>query len=110
MSVSLPREPRYRSRDAAWNLGQTQGFMQDQIIASHTRFGGHMDVNCEDSLLSLYVSDDLNGLQTRDTIYTHFSGITDYISMVLEDLFCSVMCLPVHPYFLPIDNSCYPSK
>ena len=23
-----------------------QGFMQDQIIASHTCFGGHMDVNC----------------------------------------------------------------
>ena len=23
-----------------------QGFMHDQIIASHTYFGGHMDVNC----------------------------------------------------------------
>ena len=23
-----------------------QGFMQDQIVASDTRFGGHMDVNC----------------------------------------------------------------
>ena len=23
-----------------------QGFMQDKIIASHTCFGGHMDVNC----------------------------------------------------------------
>ena len=23
-----------------------QGFMQDQIIASHTCFGGHVDVNC----------------------------------------------------------------
>ena len=23
-----------------------QGFMQDNIIASHTCFGGHMDVNC----------------------------------------------------------------
>ena len=23
-----------------------QGFMQDQIIASHTCFGRHMDVNC----------------------------------------------------------------
>ena len=22
------------------------GFMQDKIIASHTCFGGHMDVNC----------------------------------------------------------------
>ena len=23
-----------------------QGFMRDHIIASHTCFGGHMDVNC----------------------------------------------------------------
>ena len=23
-----------------------RGFMQDNIIASHTCFGGHMDVNC----------------------------------------------------------------
>ena len=23
-----------------------QGFRQDKIIASHTCFGGHMDVNC----------------------------------------------------------------
>ena len=23
-----------------------QGFIQDQIIASHTCFGGHVDVNC----------------------------------------------------------------
>ena len=23
-----------------------QGFMQDKIIASHTCFGGHMNVNC----------------------------------------------------------------
>ena len=27
-------------------LPQCQGFMQDKIIASHTCFGGHMDVNC----------------------------------------------------------------
>ena len=26
-------------------INDTQGFMQDQIIASHTCFGGHMDVN-----------------------------------------------------------------
>ena len=26
--------------------GWYQGFMQDTIIASHTCFGGHMDVNC----------------------------------------------------------------
>ena len=27
-------------------VGGSQGFMQDKIIASHTCFGGHMDVNC----------------------------------------------------------------
>ena len=27
-------------------LAVSQGFMQDKIIASHTCFGGHMDVNC----------------------------------------------------------------
>ena len=27
-------------------VGLLQGFMQDEIIASHTCFGGHMDVNC----------------------------------------------------------------
>ena len=26
--------------------GNAQGFMQDKIIASHTCFGEHMDVNC----------------------------------------------------------------
>ena len=33
--------------------------MQDQIIASHTCFGGHMDVNCYPSLQTLNVSVDL---------------------------------------------------
>ena len=28
------------------NLRTAQGFMQDKIIASHTCFGGHMEVNC----------------------------------------------------------------
>ena len=27
-------------------IGDSQGFMQDKIIASHTCFVGHMDVNC----------------------------------------------------------------
>ncbi|KAK2182667.1 hypothetical protein NP493_341g01000 [Ridgeia piscesae] len=27
-------------------LPLSHGFMQDHIIASHTCFGGHMDVNC----------------------------------------------------------------
>ena len=27
-------------------LDRMQGFMQDKMIASHTCFGGHMDVNC----------------------------------------------------------------
>ena len=28
------------------SLDTSQGFMQDNIIASHTCFGGHMDVDC----------------------------------------------------------------
>ena len=28
------------------SLSGNHGFMQDQIIASHTCFGGHMDINC----------------------------------------------------------------
>ena len=35
--------------------------MQDKIIASHTCFGGHVDV------------------YTYDIIYIHFQGITNYI-------------------------------
>ena len=35
--------------------------MQDNIIASHTSFGGHMDVNCLAYKL-LNVSDDLNNI------------------------------------------------
>ena len=44
--------------------------MQDQIIASHTCFGGHMDVNCYARLQTLNVSDDLKW--TPNTIYPHF--------------------------------------
>ena len=40
--------------------------MQDQIIASHTCFGGHMAVNCYGSLQTLNMSDDL-----KWTINTH---------------------------------------
>ena len=45
--------------------------MKEQIIASHTCSGGHMDVNC---LQTLNVSDDLkmDYKHTCDTIYTHF--------------------------------------
>ena len=37
-----------RLTDNLWTMGvsRDQGFTQDQIIASHTCFGGHMDVNC----------------------------------------------------------------
>ena len=34
-----------RPRRTRCNLSVSQGFMQDKIIASHTWFGGHMDVN-----------------------------------------------------------------
>ena len=36
-----------RSENLKWkHMNGSQGLMQDQIIASHTCFGGHMDVNC----------------------------------------------------------------
>ena len=34
------------SNSAVGHMPCKQGFMQDQIIASHTCFGGPMDVNC----------------------------------------------------------------
>ena len=47
--------------------------MQDTIIASHTCFGGHVDVNCYTNLQTLNVPDDLKwATNTHDTIYTHF--------------------------------------
>ncbi|KAK2193100.1 hypothetical protein NP493_17g06000 [Ridgeia piscesae] len=45
--------------------------MQDKIIASHTCFGGHMDVNCSASLQTLDVSDDL-----KWTTNTHVTPFT----------------------------------
>ena len=36
-----------------FHIRYCQGFMQDQIIASHTCFSGHMDVNCWASLQAL---------------------------------------------------------
>ena len=48
-----------------------QGFMQDQIIASHTCFGGHIDVKCYASLQTLNVSDDL--IWTTDTHVTQLT-------------------------------------
>ena len=50
---------------------QKQGFMQDKIIATHTCFGGHMDVNCYAKLYKLLnVSDDLKWLQTHVTPFS----------------------------------------
>ena len=45
--------------------------MQDEILASHTCFGGHMDVNCQGTLQTLNVSDDLK--RTTDTHVTPFT-------------------------------------
>ena len=57
--------------------------MQDQIIASHTCFGGHTTLN---------VSDDLKWTTNiHVTPFTLISGITDNIYVFL----------PVHPYFYP---------
>ena len=49
VEVHHPRAPG-RVGPAGWkqiNVCSKQGFMHDKIIASHTCFGGHMDVNCK---------------------------------------------------------------
>ena len=76
--------------------------MQDQIIASHTSFGGHMDVDYLGSLQTLNVSDDLKW--TTNTHMTPFTLTFEAqltISMILEDLFLLLNFLPVQPYFYP---------
>ena len=80
--------------------------MQDQIIASHTCFGGHMDVNCLGSLHTLNVSDDLkmDYKHTCDTIYTDFWGITGNIYGFGRPFYTRP------PIFLHIHNGFYPSK
>ena len=42
------REQQRQRGDRCYGCTETvgQGFMQDHIIASHSYFGGHMDVNC----------------------------------------------------------------
>ena len=48
-SYGLCHEGKPSQASLVWNMGDvtlTQGFMQDTIIASHTCFGGHMDINC----------------------------------------------------------------
>ena len=38
-----------------FQMNLQQGSMEDQIIASHTCFGGYMDVSCQASLYTLQV-------------------------------------------------------
>ena len=52
----------------AFQHDSQQGFMQGEIIARHTRFGGHMGVN---SLQIFNVSDDLK--RTTNTHVTPFT-------------------------------------
>jgi len=51
-----------------------QGFMQAQIIASHTCFGGHMDFKCLAILQTLKCVwwCEVDYKHAYDTIYTHF--------------------------------------
>ena len=51
----------------------------------------------------LNVSDDLKWTtNTHDTIFTHFQGITNTISMVLEELFLLIQVFIRPPIFLPV--------
>ena len=71
--------------------------MQDKIIASHTCFGGHMDINCKPVYKLLNVSDDLK----CDTIFTYFQGITNNI-YGLKTFFLLFYLFTRPPIFLPI--------
>ena len=88
-----------------------QGFMQDKIIASHTCFGGHMDVNCSASLQTFKCVwwPQMDYKHTCDTIYTHFQGITNNIYGFGKPFFApSFFTRP--PIFLPVHIRFYPSK
>ena len=80
-----------------------QGFMQDKIIASHTWFGGHMDVNCSASLQTLKCVwwPEMDYRHTCDTIFTHFQGITNNTYGFGRRFFAPSFSLPVHQYFYP---------
>ena len=88
--------------------------MQDQIIAGLTCFGGNMDVNCQASLQTLNVSDDLKWTtNTHVTPFTLTSKAYLTMSMVLEDFFAPSFFYPSTtrpPIFLPVQNGFYPSK
>ena len=62
--------------------------MQDQIIASHTCFGRHVDVNMKShsQTLNVFFLPEKDYKHTRDTIYTHFKAYLT-ISMVWKTLF-----------------------
>ena len=55
-------------------LSNRQGLMKDKIIASHTYFGEHMDVNCSTSLQTFKFVwwPGMDYKYTCDTIFTHF--------------------------------------
>ena len=54
----LQRQP-HREGTTPRNVAPKHGFMQQHIFASHTCFGGHMDVDCSATLQTLNVSNDL---------------------------------------------------
>ena len=88
-------------------LASAQGFMQDKIIASHTCFGGHMDV-----YKLLNVSDDLKWTtNTGDTIFTNFQGIANNIYGFGRPFFAPSYFYPsTHISTHPYSFSFYPSK
>ena len=96
------------------DVDTVQGFMQDQIIASHmfwwTR-GWMLTVKPVYKLSNCAWWPEMGYKHTFDTIYTHFQGITNNIYDFGRPFFCSYIFfypssifLPVHrPYsFLPI--------
>ena len=83
-------------------MGKGQGFMQDKMIASHTCFGGSWMLTVKPFYKLSDVPDYLKwATNTRDTLCTHFQGITNNIYGFRRILLLFTHPSPVHPYFYP---------
>ena len=84
----------------------------DHIFASHTCFGGHVDVNCFNKSqfinFKCIFSHEKDYKHTCDTIYAHFQGITNNMYAFGRNSFAHSLFYPsthisTHPYwFFPV--------
>ena len=81
--------------------------MQDKIIASHTCFDGHMDVNCQATLQTFKCVwwPELDYKHMCDTNFTHFQSITNTIygfgrHFIAPSFFYPSIHITIRPYSL----------